>query len=114
MDILHLRTEIENAGLRLRHLRMCLSPFTTKRCSVCPAATAQMRTWQPRSATSARLAWKSSGTTGCHEVWRTSRTTLGRGGAAVTSFDMEQVKDAPLTHGRVYTEAEIWEITSIT
>ena len=44
-----------------------------------------------------------------NEVWRTSRTTLGRGGAAVTSFDMEQVKDAPLTHGRVYTEAEIWE-----
>ena len=22
---------------------------------------------------------------------------------------MEQVKDAPLTHGRVYTEDEIWE-----
>ena len=29
-----------------------------------------------------------------NEVWRTSRTTPGRGGAAVTIFDMEQVQDA--------------------
>ncbi len=32
-------------------------------------------------------------------VWRTSRHTPGRGGAAVTSFDMQLAKDAPLMAG---------------
>jgi mannonate dehydratase len=27
----------------------------------------------------------------------------------VTAFDLEQVKDAPLTHGRVFTEEEMWD-----
>jgi mannonate dehydratase len=43
-----------------------------------------------------------------NSVWRTSNRTLGRGGAHVTSFDMDLVKDAPLSHGRVYTEEEMW------
>ena len=34
--------------------------------------------------------------------WRTSETTPGRGGALLSSFDYEQVKDAPLTaFGRI-------------
>jgi mannonate dehydratase len=41
-------------------------------------------------------------------VWRTSRTTPERGGAHVTSFDYELAKDAPLSHGRVYSEDEMW------
>jgi mannonate dehydratase len=43
-----------------------------------------------------------------NSVWRTSHSTPVRGGATATAFDMELVKDAPLTHGRVYTEAEMW------
>lgn len=41
-------------------------------------------------------------------IWRTSKTTLDRGGATVTSFDMELVRNAPFTHEREYSEEEIW------
>jgi mannonate dehydratase len=42
-------------------------------------------------------------------VWRTSRETIARGGARSNEFDYAVVKDAPLTHGRVYAEEELWE-----
>ena len=42
-------------------------------------------------------------------VWRTSLWTRGRGGAFVSSFDYNLVKDAPLTeYGRIGDE-EMWE-----
>jgi len=42
-------------------------------------------------------------------VWRTSWDTPVRGGATATAFDMDAVRDFPLTHDRVYTEDELWE-----
>ncbi|MDP6041544.1 MAG: mannonate dehydratase [Candidatus Latescibacteria bacterium] len=41
-------------------------------------------------------------------VWRTSRDTKGRGGAHVTAFDYEQVKDAPLTEAGEVSAEEMW------
>ena len=41
-------------------------------------------------------------------VWRTTPKTI-RGGALATAFNWEEAKDLPLTHGRVYTEEEMWE-----
>lgn len=41
-------------------------------------------------------------------VWRTSRDAQGRGGAHVTSFDYEQVKDAPLTEAGEVSLDEMW------
>ena len=41
-------------------------------------------------------------------VWRTSFETRVRGGAVSNEFRYEKVKDAPLTHGRVYTAEEMW------
>jgi mannonate dehydratase len=41
-------------------------------------------------------------------VWRTSNTALARGGAKVTAFDYAEVENAPLTHGRPYSDEEIW------
>ena len=50
-------------------------------------------------------------------IWSTGRGTM-RGGIEARAFDLSQAKtgwwmhkqwDAPLTHGRVYTEDEIWE-----
>lgn len=41
-------------------------------------------------------------------VWRTSLDTPVRGGATATAFEMDAVRNAPLTHDRVYTEAELW------
>jgi mannonate dehydratase len=42
-------------------------------------------------------------------VWRTDRETLVRGGAVSNSFDYSVVKDAPLTHGRVFEAEAMWE-----
>lgn len=42
-------------------------------------------------------------------VWRSSTTKQIRGGAETSEIDMAQLKDAPLTHGREYTEKELWE-----
>lgn len=42
-------------------------------------------------------------------VWRTERETPVRGGAISNGFDYSLVKDAPLSHGRVYTEEDMWE-----
>ena len=41
-------------------------------------------------------------------VGRTSTSTFGRGGSRVTSFDLEQARQAPLSHGRVFSDDEIW------
>jgi len=42
-------------------------------------------------------------------VVRTSLTTRTRGGALVTSFDYDLIKDAPLTEAGVVTEERLWE-----
>jgi mannonate dehydratase len=39
---------------------------------------------------------------------RTSVTTPGRGGAMVTSFDYELIKDAPLTPAGIVTDEQLW------
>jgi len=41
-------------------------------------------------------------------VWRTSYDTRVRGGAISSSFDRDVARHRPLTHGRVYTEEEMW------
>jgi mannonate dehydratase len=46
--------------------------------------------------------WSPSG------VWRTSTSQQIRGGAKVTAFDRSDINEQPLTHGREYTEEEMW------
>ncbi|MCI0836503.1 MAG: mannonate dehydratase, partial [Chloroflexi bacterium] len=41
-------------------------------------------------------------------VWRTPPKLI-RGGAVATAFDYEEANKMPLTHGRVYTDEEMWE-----
>jgi len=40
--------------------------------------------------------------------WRTSLTTPGRGGAQVSSFDLERARQGPLFREREYSRAEMW------
>ena len=42
------------------------------------------------------------------EVWRTTPSLI-RGGAEATAFEYNKALKMPLTHGRKYTEEEIWE-----
>ena len=41
-------------------------------------------------------------------VWRTSRSVRIRGGAEATAFDAADVESVPLTHGREYSDDELW------
>ena len=43
-----------------------------------------------------------------NSVWRTGGDTPVRGGATSNSFDMALAQSAPLSHGRVYDEEELW------
>ena len=42
-------------------------------------------------------------------VWSSSRTYPVRGGAEARAYDHEQLKHAPLTHDREFSEAELWK-----
>ena len=44
-----------------------------------------------------------------NQVWRTPGLAPLRGGAGATRFDMAAHADAPLTHGRVFSEDEMWD-----
>ena len=43
-----------------------------------------------------------------NRVWRTPNPAVLRGGATATRFDMAEHEDAPLSHGSVFTEEEMW------
>ena len=43
-----------------------------------------------------------------NSVWRTGWDTPVRGGAVSNSFDLALAQQAPLSHGRVYGEDELW------
>src|SRR5438309_2470298 len=43
-----------------------------------------------------------------NSVWRTERAVTVRGGAISNAFDYSLAKEKPLTHGRVYTDEEMW------
>lgn len=109
MDLLRLRTRCEDAGLRLASLENVPISFYDKAMLGLPGRDEQIE----HMATTIRNMGKAGiPILGYHwmpnAVWRTSGTTRGRGGVTVTSFDMKLVENAPLTHGREYTEEEMW------
>jgi mannonate dehydratase len=110
MDLLRLRTHVEDYGLRLEAIENTLVSFYDKAMLGLPGRDEQIENYQ---ATIRNMGRAGIPILGYHwmpnRVWRTSTTTPGRGGAQVTSFDMDLVRDAPLTHGRVFTEEEMWK-----
>ena len=108
-DLLALRQQVEGHGLRLAAIENVPTSFYDKAMLGLPGRDEQIENYQAIVRNMGRAGipilgyhWVPNG------VWRTSRTTPDRGGARVTSFDYELVKDAPLTHGRVFTEEEMW------
>lgn len=110
MDLLRLRTHVEDYGLRLEAIENTPVSFYDRAMLGLPGRDEQIENYQ---ATIRNMGRAGIPILGYHwmpnRVWRTSTTTPGRGGAQVTSFDMDLVKDAPLTHGRVFTEEEMWK-----
>ncbi len=110
MDLLRLRTRCEDYGLRLMALENVPVKFYDKIMLGLPGRDEQIEHMATTIRNMGRAGipilgyhWMPNG------VWRTSRTTPGRGGVQVTSFDMDLVKEAPLSHGREYSEAEMWD-----
>jgi mannonate dehydratase len=110
MDLLQLRTRCEDAGLRLNAIENTPISFYDKIMLGLPGRDEQIEHMQT---TIRNLGRAGIPIFGYHwmpnSVWRTSTTTPARGGAHVTAFDYDLVKDAPLTHDRVYTEQELWD-----
>ena len=108
-DLLLLRQRAEDYGVRLAAIENVPTPFYDKAMLGLPGRDEQIENYQ---ATIRNMGKAGIPVLGFHwvpnSVWRTSQTTEDRGGARVTSFDYEPVKDAPLTHGRVFTEDEMW------
>jgi len=109
MDLLHLRMRCEDAGLGLAAIENVPRKFYEKVMLGLPGRDEQIEYMATTIRNIGRAGipilgynWMPNG------VWRTSRTTPGRGGAKVTSFDMELAQNAPLFHGRVYVGDELW------
>jgi mannonate dehydratase len=109
MDLLRLRTRAEDAGLRLIALENVPVSFYDKIMLGLPGRDEQL---EHMATTLRNLGRAGIPILGYHwmpnSVWRTSTTAPGRGGAAVTGFDMRLAENAPLTHGREVTADEMW------
>lgn len=110
LDLVNLRTTIENYGLRLEAIENVPIRFYDKAMLGLPGRDEQIENYQE---TIRNLGRAGIPILGYHwmpnSVWRTSRTTPSRGGAQVTSFDLDLARNAPLSHGRVFTEDEMWQ-----
>jgi mannonate dehydratase len=109
MDLLQLRTKVESFGLKVESLENVPLNFYLDAMLGLPGRDEQIENYQ---ATIRNVGRAGIPVLGFHwmpnQVWRTSRSKPGRGGATVTSFDMELVRNAPLTHDREYTADELW------
>jgi mannonate dehydratase len=110
MDLVRLRATVEDHGLKLEALENVPLTFYEKAMLGLPERDEQIENYQETIRNVGRAGIPILGYHWMpNSVWRTSTTTLGRGGAHVTSFDLAMVQNAPLSHGRVYGEDEMWQ-----
>jgi mannonate dehydratase len=109
-DLLLLRSRAEDAGLRLMALENVPVRFYDK---IMLGLEGRERQLDQMCETVRNMGRAGIPILGYHfmpnSVWRTSRTTRVRGGAEATSFKLSLAANAPLSHGRVFGEAEMWE-----
>ncbi|MCD6504661.1 mannonate dehydratase [Candidatus Bathyarchaeota archaeon] len=110
LDLLHLRMRVESAGLRLAAIENVPREFYIKAMLGLPGRDKQIENFCKTLRNMGKAGipilgynWMPIG------VWRTSLWTRGRGGAYVTSFDYDLVKDAPLTEYGVITDEQMWD-----
>ena len=110
IDLLRLRTTVEDAGLTVGSIENVPISFYDKIMLGLPGRDEQIENMAMTIRNMGRAGieilgyhWMPNG------VWRTSWTTPTRGGASVTSFDYDLVQNAPLSHRKVFTETEMWE-----
>jgi mannonate dehydratase len=110
MDLVQLRSTVEDYGLRLEALENVPVRFYDRAMLGLPERDEQIENYQETIRNMGRAGIPILGYHWMpNSVWRTSRTTPGRGGARVTSFDLDLARSAPLSHGRVFSEDEMWQ-----
>jgi mannonate dehydratase len=109
-DLRRLRATVEGYGLRLEALENTPLRFYESAILGLPDRDRAIEHYQATVRNVGRagipilgLDWMPS------KSWRTSRIAPGRGGALCTAFDMAEADHEGLTHGRVYTEDEMWD-----
>ena len=109
IDLVQLRARVEEHGLTLEALENVPLHFYDKAMLGLPEADEQIANYQETIRNVGRAGIPILGYHWMpNSVWRTSVTTPGRGGAEVTSFDHDLVRNAPHSHGREFGEAEMW------
>jgi len=111
LPLLRLRTRVEAAGLCLAAIENVRDPaWYMKAMLGQPGRDEQIENW---CRTLRNMGKAGIPVLGYHwmpaSVWRTCGDTPWRGGARVTSFDYELVKDAPLTPAGTVTDEQMWE-----
>lgn len=130
--LIALRERVESFGLRLEGIENTPLSWYDRAILGLPGRDQQIERYQQTIRNLGRAGisllgyhWMPNG------VWRTSRETLGRGGAQCTSFNLDSAQDSPLiyrfdndaitqanmdsvespaqTHGREWTDDELWE-----
>ncbi|WP_373517816.1 mannonate dehydratase [Pricia sp.] len=109
-DLLMLRKRVENADIRLLALENMPFAFYDKLMMGQPGREEQLKHVQETVFNMGRAGipvlgygWTPTG------VWRSSTTYRIRGGAQAMSVDLDDFKNAPLSHGREYSEEEMWD-----
>jgi mannonate dehydratase len=109
LDLVKLRTRVEDAGLRLNAIENVPIKFYDKIMLGKPGRDEQIENMQATIRNMGRAGIPIFGyhfvVTG---VWRTSTTARTRGDARTTAFDLELAKNAPLSFDREYTDEEQW------
>lgn len=109
-DLLMLRKTVENAGIRFLALENMPFSFYDKIMMGQPGREEQLKHLQETIANMGAAGipvlgygWTPTG------VWRSSTTYPVRAGAHSMSIDLDDFKRAPLSHGRVFSEDEMWD-----
>ncbi|MCP5152536.1 MAG: mannonate dehydratase [Ectothiorhodospiraceae bacterium] len=109
LELLHLRKRIESHGLRLEAIENVPIHFYEDCLTGGPRRDEQLRNYCD---TIRALGAAGIPVLGYHwmanRVWRTSKDERTRGGAGVSSFDLDLAARAPLTFGREIDEVEVW------
>lgn len=110
VDLLRLRTRAEERGLRVICLENVPVKFYDK---IMVGEEGRERQLENMQETVRNMGRAGIPILGYHwmpnSVWRTGWDTPVRGGAVSNSFDMGLAKNAPLTHGRIITDMELWK-----
>src|SRR5579883_1022398 len=107
-DLARLREWVEGHDLRIESIQNTPAGFFDKVRLGLPGRDEQIENYQATIRNLGRAGipilgynWRPN------QLYRTG-TKPGRGGAVVTTFDLDRARDLPLSHGRVYSAEELW------